>query len=47
MTMHYLIKKGYGTLKEVCSLDTADVLNAIEYDSMLSDIERHQAENRG
>jgi hypothetical protein len=44
MTMHYLIKKGYGTLKEVCSLDSRDVLNAMEYDSILNDIERYQSE---
>ena len=34
-----LVKKGYGTLYEVKELDTPELLDIIEYESIMNDIE--------
>ena len=39
MTYYSLVKKGYGTLKEVKELDTDEFLSIVEYENMMSDIE--------
>ena len=34
-----LVKKGYGSLKEVKDLDTEEIFKIVEYESIISDIE--------
>lgn len=41
MAMMFLCKQGYGSLNEITSWDTEQFLDAIEYESMTSAIERH------
>ena len=35
-----MVKKGYGGLQEVKEFDTKDVMQILEYESILSDIEQ-------
>ncbi|MBL3520307.1 hypothetical protein H0A43_07450 [Arcobacter lanthieri] len=39
MTYFSLVKKGYGTLQELKSLDTDEIINIIDYENMMNDIE--------
>jgi hypothetical protein len=34
-----LVKKGYGTLKEIRELDTMDIMNILEFEGIIGDIE--------
>jgi hypothetical protein len=33
------VKKGYGTLTEIKKIDTPELMNIIEYESIMNDIE--------
>ncbi|MFY4742591.1 hypothetical protein ACOTVT_03720 [Aliarcobacter butzleri] len=39
MTYFSLVKKGYGSLKELKELDTDEIINIIDYENMMNDIE--------
>ncbi|WP_165388736.1 hypothetical protein [Aliarcobacter butzleri] len=39
MTYFSLVKKGYGSLKELKKLDTDEIINIIDYENMMNDIE--------
>ena len=39
MTYFSLVKKGYGSLKELKQLDTDEIINIIDYENMINDIE--------
>ncbi|MFX4154232.1 hypothetical protein ACOL23_04735 [Aliarcobacter butzleri] len=39
MTYFSLVKKGYGSLKELKQLDTDEIINIIDYENMMNDIE--------
>jgi len=49
MTVFYLSKKGYGTILEIETWDTPRFLDAVEYESMIADIEEYQVKqaNKG
>ncbi|MFW3412303.1 hypothetical protein ACN9J3_06175 [Aliarcobacter butzleri] len=34
-----MVKKGYGSLKELKKLDTDEIINIIDYENMMNDIE--------
>ncbi|MFW2452492.1 hypothetical protein [Aliarcobacter butzleri] len=34
-----MVKKGYGSLKELKELDTDEIINIIDYENMMNDIE--------
>jgi len=43
-----LVKKGYGSLKEIKEMDTPELLKILEYESILGDIESlAYEENKG
>ena len=46
MTQHALSKIGYGTLKEVKEMDTPEFLDAVEYESIVQDIELYHIQQR-
>jgi len=39
MTYYALVKKGYGNLEYIKSLDTDELLSILEYENMMNDIE--------
>lgn len=39
MTYYALVKKGYGNLEYIKSLDTEELYSILEYENMMSDIE--------
>lgn len=39
MTYYALVKKGYGDLEYVKSLDTDEIFSILEYENIMSDIE--------
>lgn len=39
MTYYALVKKGYGNLEYIKSLDTDELYSILEYENMMSDIE--------
>jgi hypothetical protein len=41
MEMLFIVKAGYGSLKEIKELDTPDYLDIIEFERMQSDIQDH------
>lgn len=45
MTIFYLSKQGYGSIKEIRELGTDDFLNLVEYEQICSDIESYQMQN--
>lgn len=44
-TIFYLVRKGYGTVKEISEWDTPELLDAVEYERIQSEIERHFMES--
>lgn len=40
MTFYSLVKKGYGSLDYIQSLDTPEILKIIEYENIVRDIEQ-------
>ena len=46
MTYFALVKKGYGSLKELKQLDTDELMNIINYENMMNDIEYLVHEDR-
>lgn len=42
MTVFFLVKKGYGSRAEIEAWDTPEFLDAVEYESILNDIEEHE-----
>jgi len=44
MAAMMLCKRGYGSLDEVLSWDTKQFLDALEYESICSQVERHEIE---
>jgi hypothetical protein len=41
MTVFYLAKKGYGTVKEIKDWDTKQFLDAVEFDTIENSIRNH------
>lgn len=41
-TMAFLVRQGYGTMKEIQSLDTPEFLDLVEVEMIRMDIERHK-----
>lgn len=47
MTLFYLVKLGYGTLEQLEQWDTPRLLDVVEYESIVADIEAHEANKKG
>jgi len=41
MEVFYLVKQGYGSLKEIRELDTDELLDLIEYEQIKIALEKH------
>ena len=41
MTIFFLARKGYGTIAEIRGWDTPQFLDAVEYESIIADVENH------
>ena len=46
MTYFALVKKGYGSINQIKQLDTAELMNIINYENMMNDIEYLVHEDR-
>lgn len=44
MLMLMIVKKGYGTLKEVKQMSVVEFMDIVEYEQIISDIENYQIE---
>jgi len=42
MTIFYLAKQGYGSIKEIRAMDTKEFLDLVEYEQISQSIERYQ-----
>lgn len=47
MTIFFLARKGYGTIEQIASWDSPQFLDVVEYESIISDIEKHLATKGG
>lgn len=39
-----LVKRGYGTLKEIEAMDTPEILDIIEYENIIASIDHYEME---